>query len=406
MTISLTATGTNSQHGCGSAGLGSRIVGGRNASAGRWPWQVSLHWLGDHTCGGLPLHFLWTVYLGRETQDASGPDVNPHEVTRGVKAIIRHPDFDPVTSTNDIALMKLRDPVEFTDYIRPICLASNTSIFPPTTPCWTTGWGNTGLGEPLPYPRTLQEVRVKVVGNRKCECLFKDSIAVDITPSMICAGGVTGQGACHGDSGGPLQCRLGSVWVLAGVTNFGLPCATGRAPDGYARVSAFESWIRDTVGQADVGFTHFTSDRPDENPKFSCNHSHFYPIADKDSVYLPQQNGSSSVIFLEGTFKYFGLVYSQIFLNNNGYLTFDGSSPLWPPSGFPAHSNTDIIAPLWSSFDNSVPRSISYKQVTNGSLLQQATRDIQYHFPGLIFSASWVFITSWDSQMEAVSKNQ
>lgn len=51
--------------------------------------------------------------------------------------------------------------------------------------------------EPLPFPQPLQEVQVKVAGNRKCECLLKATIQVDITPSMLCAGGVAGKGACH-----------------------------------------------------------------------------------------------------------------------------------------------------------------------------------------------------------------
>ncbi|XP_076121814.1 sushi, nidogen and EGF-like domain-containing protein 1 [Alosa pseudoharengus] len=110
----------------------------------------------------------------------------------------------------------------------------------------------------------------------------------------------------------------------------------------------------------------------------------------------PQQNGSSLLIFLEGTFKYFGLAYSQIYLNNDGYLTFDGSTPQEPPSSFPAHSNTDVLAPLWANLDNRVRGTISYQQVTNGSILHLATRDINEYFPHLNFSASWVFIASWE----------
>ncbi|XP_063074511.1 prostasin-like [Engraulis encrasicolus] len=119
------------------------------------------------------------------------------------------------------------------------------------------------------------------------------------------------------------------------------------------------------------------------------------------SVYPPQLNGSTSVIFLEETFKYFGLVYSQIFLSSNGYLTFDGSSPVEPPNS--AHSNTDIIAPFWTKFDNSEHKTISYQQITNGSLLQQATSDIQDHFPDLTFSATWIFIANWVFKTESPS---
>lgn len=89
-------------------------------------------------------------------------------------------------------------------------------------------------------------------------------------------------------------------------------------------------------------------------------------------------------------------------LSSNGYLTFDGSSPVEPPNS--AHSNTDIIAPFWTKFDNSEHKTISYQQITNGSLLQQATSDIQDNFPDLTFSATWIFIANWVFKTESVSK--
>ena len=83
---------------------------------------------------------VWNVYLGRETQ--AGPNV--HEVNRTVSQIIIHPDYNDDTINNDIALIKLSSPVTFTDYIRPVCLASNSSQFHSSTPCWSTGWGKLG----------------------------------------------------------------------------------------------------------------------------------------------------------------------------------------------------------------------------------------------------------------------
>lgn len=44
---------------------------------------------------------------------------------RAVSAIIRHRNFDTDTYNHDIALLKLRKPVEFTKSIRPICLPSS-----------------------------------------------------------------------------------------------------------------------------------------------------------------------------------------------------------------------------------------------------------------------------------------
>ena len=82
----------------------------------------------------------WTIYLGRETQ--SGPNVN--EVNRTLSQIIIHPDYNNTLFNNDIALMRLNSPVSFTNFIRPVCLASNTSQFYNSTSCWATGWGRLG----------------------------------------------------------------------------------------------------------------------------------------------------------------------------------------------------------------------------------------------------------------------
>lgn len=79
----------------------------------------------------------WTIYLGRETQ--SGPNV--HEVQSSVSQVIVHPNYNDTLFNNDIALMKLSSPVNFNNYIRPICLASNSSQFYNSTSCWATGWG-------------------------------------------------------------------------------------------------------------------------------------------------------------------------------------------------------------------------------------------------------------------------
>ncbi|MEQ2197974.1 hypothetical protein XENOCAPTIV_005881, partial [Xenoophorus captivus] len=145
---------------CGQPSLNTRIVGGDAAPPGSWPWQVSLH-TSDHFCGGSLINNQWvltaahcvrgvsspanlTVYLGRQSQE--GP--NPNEVIRTVSQIISHPDYNPSATgeNNDIALLNLSVPVNFTSYISPVCLAASNSTFYSGVKSWVTGWGNIGSG--------------------------------------------------------------------------------------------------------------------------------------------------------------------------------------------------------------------------------------------------------------------
>ncbi|KAJ4949005.1 hypothetical protein JOQ06_020525 [Pogonophryne albipinna] len=65
-----------------------------------------------------------------------------------------------------MALLKLSSPVNFTDYIQPVCLASANSTFYTGVSSWVVGFGDISSGGS--NADTLQEVRVPVVGNNEC----------------------------------------------------------------------------------------------------------------------------------------------------------------------------------------------------------------------------------------------
>ncbi len=59
------------------------------------------------------------------------------------------------------------------------------------------------------------------------------------------------------------------------------------------------------------------------------------------------------------------------------------------------YGTRDVIAPFWTDFDNRENGLVFYNQYTNGSVLQQATQDINEYFPELDFTASWVLVATW-----------
>lgn len=82
------------------------------------------------------------VYLGRESQGGS----NPNEQSRTVTQMMIHPSYHSVTNENNICLLKLASPVNFTSYVQPVCLAAAGSAFYSGTNMWVAGWGDLSNG--------------------------------------------------------------------------------------------------------------------------------------------------------------------------------------------------------------------------------------------------------------------
>ncbi|RXN33701.1 trypsin I-P1-like protein [Labeo rohita] len=185
---------------CGRAPLNDRISGGENATAGVWPWQVSIHdiQLGHHYCGGTLIAKDWVLagahcfdspsdsdivmYFGRVSQYGS----NPYEISRTVSRVIVHPDYGHPPFDKDIALVQLSSSVPFSDYIRPVCLAAAGSVFDAGTESWVTGWGY--LEPEGPVSDMLQEVMLPVVSNSDCDHAYTGVVGITITNNMICSG--------------------------------------------------------------------------------------------------------------------------------------------------------------------------------------------------------------------------
>ena len=164
---------------------------------------------------------------------------NQYEQVIRIEKIVIHAGYNKDSQDNDIALIKLRSPIQYNAQALPVCLP--TSDPPVGTECWITGWG--ALYEDGHSPEILQQAKVPLVSWKSCSYVYGS-----LTSSMRCAGYHTGKiDSCQGDSGGPLVCNVNGRWHLLGAVSWGIGCAKVGYYGVYADIVHLKSWIASVV---------------------------------------------------------------------------------------------------------------------------------------------------------------
>ncbi|KAM7357033.1 uncharacterized protein ACRADG_002550 [Cochliomyia hominivorax] len=169
-------------------------------------------------------------------------------IERDVVSVHIHPEYYAGTLDNDLAVLKLDHPVDFTKnpHISPACLPDKFSDYTGAR-CWTTGWGKDAFGDQGKYQNILKEVDVPILSHHQCESQLRQTrlgYSYKLNPGFVCAGGEEGKDACKGDGGGPLVCERGGVWNVVGVVSWGIGCGQANVPGVYVKVAHYLDWIR------------------------------------------------------------------------------------------------------------------------------------------------------------------
>uniref|UniRef100_UPI0037E81272 tryptase-2-like n=1 Tax=Semicossyphus pulcher TaxID=241346 RepID=UPI0037E81272 len=245
----------------------SSIIGGRDAPKGGWLWMVHLNisdGVNKWRCGGTILSSQWLLTAAncwdrnpKPVLTRSMVWVGSHDLQKGaarymaVLFAMPHPGYRAVGGgyVNDLALVKLKKKIAFTQQVDKVSLPSVHDTFDSSSECWITGWGNVGNGVPLPAPETLQQVKIPIIPQSVCQEKYPQ-----LTSEQLCAGDMAGgKDACNGDYGGPLVCRTAGGYVQVGIMSYGSPdgCGLPGRPGVYTRVSSYVEYINNYIHNAE-----------------------------------------------------------------------------------------------------------------------------------------------------------
>uniref|UniRef100_A0A182JN06 CLIP domain-containing serine protease n=1 Tax=Anopheles atroparvus TaxID=41427 RepID=A0A182JN06_ANOAO len=170
---------------------------------------------------------------------------------RKAAEFIIHEGYHVHQKLNDIALIRVEDPVNTSDYIAPICLPLNHTFDEAYSSGGTrystviaVGWGRT-FGEKLSDKKRLAFLRVIP----QDECAKSLRFNTTVLSSMMCTlGNQPGQDVCQGDSGAPLVQNYQRLMYVVGVVSYGPRCGMSTDVPGKAmRVSHYLNWILTTI---------------------------------------------------------------------------------------------------------------------------------------------------------------
>jgi len=142
---------------------------------------------------------------------------DPEKQTSRVSKILVHPEYNPRSLTNDLAVLVLETPFKFTANVGRVCLPGPRDAVQEDVKCVASGHGRDTFkfGQ---YSSKLRKVKLPIVNSNECEEALNDKhFSKHLTDrwaidnSHLCAGGVADADTCEGDGGGPLVCLKQNV---------------------------------------------------------------------------------------------------------------------------------------------------------------------------------------------------
>lgn len=223
------------------------MVNGELADISQVPHLVSIKSEEFGVCGGAIIS-KWHVLTAAH---CVGGDITRIEIRAGstlrgeggtvhhAKAVKRHKKFFvdefELTSSHDIAVIRVKVPFTFIAHIQPIRLFGYGEKIIPNMRGLESGWGQNEDGL---YDKHLRKLSLLVVNKTECNKIYENWGGLKI--GQFCAKNEDySKFPCYGDSGNPLVID----GRLAGIDIYGGSCELPDTPSVYTEIPSFRYWI-------------------------------------------------------------------------------------------------------------------------------------------------------------------
>lgn len=275
-------TGLSGRQSCGTVAAMPRplITYGEATSEGQWPWHAALYKAKtidlQYICGASLItmrHVLSAAHCVTTPSSNLAADPNEIQVFLGkyhlrmftnkhiqnmqVDRISIHPEYNYRYFTNDVAILRLSSAAQYTDYVRPVCLWSESNDINNIVNQEGTvvGWGFDQTGK---LTESLTKARMPVVTHQRCILSYPEFFSRFANERTFCAGYRNGTFVCNGDSGGGLVFPKSDsvpgqpVWQIRGVVSISVALQGEFVCDSshyavFADTAKYLDWIRQII---------------------------------------------------------------------------------------------------------------------------------------------------------------